>query len=89
MNKIRIIVEWVFKEITQQFAYFDWFKTQKLWLQPLGKEYTVAILFHNAYVCLYYPQIHQYLKIHNKNQVRVANNGYLFTPPTLEEYFHN
>jgi hypothetical protein len=54
---VRIVVEWVFKEITQQFAYLSWKREQKVFLKALGEEYLVGVLLHNAHVCLHHPQI--------------------------------
>jgi hypothetical protein len=55
LEYLRIVVEWVFKEITQQFAYLSWKREQKVFLKALGEEYSVGVLLHNARVCLHHP----------------------------------
>jgi len=50
----------------------DYYKNQKLLLQPVGKHYLNAQLLGNCYTCLY------------GNQV---NRWFGLRPPTLEEYF--
>lgn len=85
MSKVRIVVEWVFKEIVSVFPYFDWHKNQKVRLSPLGLQFRVAVLLHNAHVCLHTPQIPQYFQQENGQSIPAAG---LANPPTLEEYFH-
>ncbi|KAA8892557.1 hypothetical protein FN846DRAFT_789121 [Sphaerosporella brunnea] len=89
MSRVRIVVEWVFKEVTQQFAYLSWKRGQKVFLQPVEKEYTVGVLLHNVHVCLHCPQIPQYFEQQNGHVVRPFDGGVLFGPPTLSEYLHN
>ncbi|RPA74036.1 hypothetical protein BJ508DRAFT_215714 [Ascobolus immersus RN42] len=85
MSKVRIVVEWVFKEIVTLFPHLDWFKNQKILLSPLGLQFRVAVILHNAHVCLHRPQIPQYFQRENG---RVIPSAGLVEPPTLEEYFH-
>ncbi|KIJ40478.1 hypothetical protein M422DRAFT_101351, partial [Sphaerobolus stellatus SS14] len=72
MSRIREPVEWLFKEVTQQFAFLDFARSQKILLSPCGLYYLVAILLCNAHTILHYPQIPQY---------------FTCSPPTLQEYF--
>jgi hypothetical protein len=88
MSRVRIVVEWVFKEITQQFAYLSWKREQKVFQKALGEEYAVGVLLHNAHVCLHRPQIPQFFERENGHVVRPFDDGALFHPPSLEEYFH-
>lgn len=73
MSSLRQGVEFSFQEIIVQFAYIDYFKKQKLLLQPVQIHFTVAVLLHNAHVCLHRFQVSQYFHMN---------------PPPLEEVFH-
>jgi hypothetical protein len=73
MSRIREPVEWVFKEIGEQFAFLNFAKNQKLLLQPVGLFYLVAVLLCNCHTTLHHPQISQYFRC---------------TPPTLAQYLH-
>lgn len=55
MSKVRIVVEWVFKEVTTLFPRLDWVPSQKILISPVGLEYPVAVLLHNAHVILHEP----------------------------------
>ena len=72
MSRVREPVEWLFKEVTQQFTFLDFSRSQKILLSPCGLFYLVSILLCNAHTILHYPQIPQY---------------FACPPPTLEEYF--
>jgi hypothetical protein len=72
MSRVRESVEWVFKEVHQQFPFLDFSRNQKILKTPCGLYYLVAILLCNAHTILHCPQIPQYF-------------GCL--PPSLEEYF--
>jgi hypothetical protein len=71
MSRIREPVEWVFKEIGQQFSFLNFAENQKLLLQPVGLFYLVAVLLCNCHTALHHPQISQYFRCE---------------PPTLAEY---
>jgi hypothetical protein len=71
MSRIREPVEWVFKELGQQFAFLDFARNQKLLLQPVGLFFLIAVLLANCHTSLHRPQISQYFRC---------------TPPTLAEY---
>ncbi|KAJ3534442.1 hypothetical protein NMY22_g6924 [Coprinellus aureogranulatus] len=72
MSRLRQSVEWVFKEMTQQFTFLDFSRSQKILLSPCGLLYLVAILLCNAHTILHNPQIPQYFGCQ---------------PPSLPEYF--
>ncbi|KAF8600004.1 hypothetical protein BDV93DRAFT_403417, partial [Ceratobasidium sp. AG-I] len=72
MSKVREAVEWGFGEVIRQFAFLDFYKNQKVLLQPVGILYVVGILFCNAHVILHGSQVSSYFDC---------------LPPTLEEYF--
>ena len=96
MSAVRIAVEWCFKEITQQFSSLDYTRTQKVLLSPIELSYCVAVLFHNAHICLHQPQISQFFLDYTNEQEKVQNDidiggldVTLLDPPQLNEYFHN
>jgi hypothetical protein len=49
MNISRQSVEWGFGKIIQYFAFLDYKKNQKLYLQPVGKYYIVGAILTNSY----------------------------------------
>lgn len=63
MSKVRQCVEWSFGKITQQFAFVDFKKNQKLFLQPVGKFYIVATLLTNAHTCFYGSTTSKYFNV--------------------------
>ncbi|XP_013386696.1 protein ALP1-like [Lingula anatina] len=71
MSQVRESVEWQFGKIVNLFAFVDYKKNQKLFLQPVGKIYLVAALLSNFHTCLYGSQTSQYFGL---------------DPPTIEEY---
>ncbi|RPA89084.1 hypothetical protein L873DRAFT_1894669 [Choiromyces venosus 120613-1] len=89
MSRLRIVAEWAFKEIVNTFGFLDFVKNQKHLLQPVGVQFRVAVLLHNAHVCLHKPQVTQYLNIENVNIVEGLMEDELLEPPLLSEYFHN
>jgi hypothetical protein len=72
MSRVHELVEWLFKEVSQQFTYLDFSRSQKILLSPCGLFYLISILLCNAHTILHYPQIPQY---------------FACPPPTLMEYF--
>jgi hypothetical protein len=94
MSKVRIVVEWCFKEVITQFRHLDWPPNQKVLLTSVGLQYPVAVLLHNAHVIFHRPQITQYFAetLEQKGRLPAALEDVqdipaLLTPPTLEEYF--
>lgn len=85
MSRVRIVVEWCFKEVLQMFTFLDFKRSQKILLSPVGLQYPVAVLLHNAHVCLHRPQISQFFEVEVGDDLEVPE---LLAPPTLEEYFH-
>ncbi|KIJ53223.1 hypothetical protein M422DRAFT_103130, partial [Sphaerobolus stellatus SS14] len=71
MSRIREPIEWLFKEVAQNFTFIDFSRSQKILLTPCALYYLVALLMCNAHTILHYPQIPQY---------------FTCPPPTLEEY---
>ena len=71
MSNVRESVEWGFGAIARTFAFLDFKKNLKLYLQPIGQYYPVAVILMNCYTCMYGNQVSQYFGIE---------------PPTLQEY---
>ncbi|KIJ43670.1 hypothetical protein M422DRAFT_169591 [Sphaerobolus stellatus SS14] len=72
MSRIREPIEWLFKEVAQQFTFIDFERSQNFLLSPCGLYYLVSLLMCNAHTILHYPQIPQY---------------FACPPPSLQEYF--
>ena len=53
MTSYRICVEWGFGKVVQEWAFIDFYKNQKLMLQPVSQMYTVAVLLSNLRSCYY------------------------------------
>ena len=64
-------VEWSFKKTLQLFAFLDFKKNQKVYLQPEGMFYIIATILSNCHSCIY------------GNQTSVFCN---VSPPSLDEY---
>ncbi|XP_064643071.1 uncharacterized protein LOC135497238 [Lineus longissimus] len=52
MSSVRQSVEWQFGEIVGIFAFLDYEKNLKLYLQPVGKLYVVGALLTNCHTCI-------------------------------------
>jgi len=74
MSSVRECVEWEFGKILSIFAYLDYKKNQKIFLQPVAKYYIVGAILANCHTCLYGNQTSNYFDLR---------------PPTLEEYLHS
>ncbi|XP_013383168.1 uncharacterized protein LOC106153684 [Lingula anatina] len=73
MSRVRESVEWAFGKIVQTFAFLDFKKNLKLYLQPVGKLYAVGAILTNCHTCCYGGVITEFFNVH---------------PPTLEEYLY-
>ena len=71
MSAVRQCVEWGFGKIVQQFAFLDFKKNLKLFLQPVGKYYIVATILTNCHTCWYGSQTSTYFNL---------------APPVFEDY---
>ena len=72
--KVRVSVEWGFNKLISIFAFLDYKKNQKLYLQPVGKYYKVAALLINCHTCLYGSETTSYFGLQ---------------PPSLQEYLRH
>ncbi|KAK3087535.1 hypothetical protein FSP39_007238 [Pinctada imbricata] len=71
MSAVRVCVEWGFGKLLSLFAFLDYKKNQKLYLQPIGKYYKVAVILTNCHTCLYGSETSTYFGLR---------------PPTVQEY---
>lgn len=71
MSSVRQAVEWGFGKIVGLFAFVDFKKNQKLYLQNLPRIYKASALLANCHTCLYGAQVSQYFGLE---------------PPQLEVY---
>ena len=74
MSAVRISVEWIFGKIISLFAFLDYKKNNKLYLQPVGKYYLIGALLTNVHTCLYGSETSTFFNI---------------DPPALEDYLNN
>lgn len=74
MAKVRITVEWVFKEVKMYFATLDFKRKLKIYESPIGLLYLSSMLLCNFRNCIYPNQVSKYFNVR---------------PPTLEEYVNH
>jgi hypothetical protein len=67
MSMNRIVVEWGFGKILQLFAFVDYKKNQKLFLQPLSHQFKVATILTNCHTCLYGSQTSTFFNVSSPN----------------------
>ena len=72
MASMRTSVEWGFAKMFAEFAFLDYHKNMKVFLQPVAKFYYVGAILINAHTCLYGSQTGEYFGLE---------------PPALEDYF--
>ena len=73
MSSHRIAVEWNFGKVSSNFAFVNYPSNMKVYLQPIGLYYKVAVFMSNCNACLYDNQVSKYFDTQ---------------PPQLEEYLH-
>jgi hypothetical protein len=74
MSAVRECVEWEFGLVASLWAFVDYSKNQKIYLQPVGKYYMVAVLLKNMHSCFYPSQTSSYFEC---------------PPPSLREYLYS
>lgn len=67
----RICAEWAYGEVVKYWAFVDFKKNLKLFVQPVAKVYLVAVFLTNCHTCLYGSE---------------TSAQFGVRPPTLEEY---
>ena len=73
ISSVRQSVEWEFGKIISLFAFLDFCKNLKLYLQPVGKLYVIGALLKNCHTCLYESQTSEFFNL---------------SPPLLENYLY-
>ena len=73
MSLTRVAVEWTFAKIVSEWAFLDFKKNQKIYLQPVGTQYLVGALLTNFHTCLYGSETGQFFRLQ---------------PPSLEDYIY-
>ena len=74
MSSYRIVIEWGFANILNQFTSVEWKRNQKIGLSPIAVNYVVSVLLYNCQTCL-----------RGRNQISDQfGNG--IPPPSLETY---
>ncbi|RPA89080.1 hypothetical protein L873DRAFT_1832100 [Choiromyces venosus 120613-1] len=86
MSRLRIVVEWAFKEMVNMFGFLDYAKNQKHLLQPVGVQFRVAALLHNAHITQYFEILHN---VGVEAPAGETMEERLLEPPSLLEYFHH
>ena len=71
MASVRGAVEWGFGKISSVFAFLDFHRNMKVYLQPVGKLMYAGAILCNAHTCLYSSQ----------------TSRFFLQPPSLEDYF--
>jgi hypothetical protein len=62
-SPIREPIEWMFGKVKILFAFVDFHKNQKLYLQPITSYWLIATLLTNCHSCLYGNQTSQYFQV--------------------------
>ena len=79
MSRVRESVEWGFALILRDWAFLDFSKNQKVFLQPVQKMYVIGAIMTNIKTCL---------------QAEIDGYGnemaeyFLISPPSLDEYLN-
>lgn len=73
MSSLRVSVEYGFGKIIQQFAFVDFKKNQKLYMQHIKEQYIVAAILTNCHTCLRGSQV---------------SRKFSCNPPDLESYLN-
>jgi hypothetical protein len=63
MSKVRICVEWRFKELTTQFRLVNFKVAQKIFKSPVAKHYITGVFLQNLQTCFYGNQTSQYFRV--------------------------
>lgn len=74
MNSVRQAVEWGFGKVIIEFAFLDFKKNQKIFLQNVSQMYKISVILTNCHTCLYGSQTETYFNT---------------IPPILEEYLNS
>ena len=67
MSSVRECVEWGFGKVVSIFAFMDFKKNLRIYLQPVGKMYFTAVFLTNCHTCLYGSQTGAYFDLDAPN----------------------
>ncbi len=73
MSPVRVAVEWSFGGVLSNWAFLDYKKNLKVFLQPVGLYYLIGVLLQNIKACYYGNQIAEFFECH---------------PPSVQEYLN-
>ena len=76
MSRFRQPVEWCFGKISTLFAYVDFYKNQKLYLQPVASYWQIATLLTNCHSCFYGNLTSQYFEVPTPEVEDYLKNGF-------------
>jgi hypothetical protein len=85
MSKVRISVEWGFKEITQVWTFLDFRRNMKIFKFPVAKYYIVAAFLCNIRNCFYLNQTATYYGCSIENGTKLSFDQYLSLVSDWEE----
>lgn len=72
MSRVRVTVEWGFKEVSMLFPALRFSGAQRIYLSALGRQYRVAVILTNAITCFY-----------GSNETSIF---FGLTPPSIEHF---
>jgi len=87
MSKVREVVEWMFKEIPQKFAYLNFKNSMKIFKEPIALYYFIGAFLINIHTTIYKNQttmyfgctlhhtlsVRQYLEFHSVHEIVAIN----------------
>jgi hypothetical protein len=85
MSKVRISVEWGFKEITQVWTFLDFRRNMKIFKFPVTKYYVVAAVLCNICNCFYSNQMATYYCCSLENGTKLSLDQYISLVSDWEE----
>jgi hypothetical protein len=77
MSKVRICVEWGFKEITQVWTFLDFRQKMKIFKFPVAKYYIIGAFLVNIRNCFYSNQTASYFNCSEENGRKLSIDEYL------------
>ena len=77
MSKIRQPVEWGFGKVSKLWAFVDFEKNQKLYLQPVASYWLIATLLTNCHSCFYGNQTSMYYGVPTPDVEALLDSAFL------------
>ena len=53
MSKVKVVVEWIFNDVVNYFAFLDFKKNIKMGLSAISQMYFICPLIRSVHACLY------------------------------------